>query len=351
MSEKIKFSVLVPVFNVESFITECIDSVLHQTYQNFELILIDDGSTDSSGKICDEYEKNDNRIKVYHQGNEGHIMARRKAISKVSGDFCLFLDSDDYWDYDLLAYVYQTISKHDCDMVLFKYKRVSENGDILSESKAVFKDNMVFDESNKEEIFKILISSSILNNLIIKAVKFSIIEDADYSQYKNIKNAEDLLESLAILYNAQKIIYIDKAIYNYRMVSSSITHTFNINLVKDVTIVRSTLLQYMKKLRIDNEENLRLFYDFYMHLIVEYIVGLSHSDITNKEKKDILHSIKNLHLYMDALNHIDVSTFSLRQKIVFHLFSKNYYKMLFACGSTMRLISRITKGFKVRKCN
>lgn len=136
--QKIKFSVLIPVYNVENFITECIDSLLNQTYQNFEVILIDDGSTDSSGNICNEYVKKDKRIKVYHQTNQGLIMARRNSIAKASGDFCLFLDSDDYWDYDLLETINQIICEYDCDLVIYKYKRVSKKRVFISEAKSVF---------------------------------------------------------------------------------------------------------------------------------------------------------------------------------------------------------------------
>ena len=90
-------SIIVPVYNIEKYIDECIQSVLNQTYTAWELILVDDGSTDNSGNICDEYAKTDTRIKVLHQKNQGVSAARNIALDKAEGDYIMFLDADDYW--------------------------------------------------------------------------------------------------------------------------------------------------------------------------------------------------------------------------------------------------------------
>lgn len=338
---KTKFSVLIPVYNVENFLVECLDSVLKQGYKDFEIILIDDGSTDSSGKICDEYAKKDNRVKVYHQSNQGLIMARRNAIPDATGDFCLFLDSDDYWNFGLLEMINETICKYNCDMVIYKYNRVSKKGAVICEAESVFKDKMIFDRENKEQLFKKIINSSDLNNLVCKAVKHSIIDNVDYSQYKKIRNAEDLLQSIPLLYNAEKIVYIDKPMYNYRMVSTSMTQTFNINLFRDVTTVRGVLMQYIQKLKIDNEDNLNLFYQFYIKAILDYIFALISSNITKIEKIEILNNIKNLPLYIDTLNYIDTSNLSLRQKNAFYLFNKDYFQVLFVYARTVEFLKKI----------
>ena len=91
-------SIIVPVYNVENYLTECIESTLKQTYHNVEIILIDDGSTDRSGKICDTYANKDNRIKVFHKKNGGLSDARNMGIGKVTGEYIYFLDSDDILD-------------------------------------------------------------------------------------------------------------------------------------------------------------------------------------------------------------------------------------------------------------
>ena len=98
MSEKgFKFSVIMPVFNVEKYIRKSVDSVLKQTYQNIEVLLVDDGSTDNCPKICDDYAELDSRVRVIHKKNGGLSDARNFGIDAASGDYVVFLDSDDYW--------------------------------------------------------------------------------------------------------------------------------------------------------------------------------------------------------------------------------------------------------------
>jgi len=339
----IKFSVLIPVYNVENYVAECINSVLSQSYKNFEIILINDGSTDSSGEICDKFAEVDARISVYHQENKGLIMARRYAISKASGDYYLFLDSDDYWDNNLLEIIYNTILEFNCDLIIFNYKKVSDKGDILTKGESLFKDKTVFDNSNKRQLFELFINSTKLNNLWIKVVKSSIVDSTDYYKYKNVKNAEDLLQSIPLVYNAKKIVYIDKALYNYRMNPNSITHTININSINDVTIARSVLLEYLQKLKIDNEYNIKLFYSFYIKSVANYIVDLLNSDIMWIEKKNILFNINNIELYSKALKIIDILILPFRQKLVIKLFYNKRYKLLYLYCKTVNFIKCIMR--------
>ena len=96
MENQALISVIIPVYNVEEYLCECVDSVLVQTYQNFEIILVDDGSTDSSGRICDEYAEKDSRISVIHQENRGPSKTRNTGLNNANGKYIYFLDSDDY---------------------------------------------------------------------------------------------------------------------------------------------------------------------------------------------------------------------------------------------------------------
>ncbi|HDR7787023.1 glycosyltransferase family 2 protein [Bacillus cereus group sp. Bc252] len=343
--ENPKFSVLIPVYNVEEFIAECIESVLNQTYQNFEVILINDGSTDSSGMVCEEYAKKDNRLKLYHQNNQGLLTSRQNAISKASGDFCLFLDSDDYWETELLEKINQTIDEYNCDLVIFKYKRVSEKGEFISEAPSIFKDETVFDNKNKEELFKKIINSSNLNNLVCKAVKRNLLNNIDHSQDYKVKNGEDLLQSLPLLYKSKRTIYVNYALYNYRTVLSSITNTLNVNFLKDITVVRGSLLYYLKKLGMDTEDNLKEFYQFYMQLFLNYIFELINSNISKKDKITIITNFQQEQLYKDAMEKIKISGFSSEKKILFYLIRKNYYKAIFIYGKVINSLKKITKYF------
>lgn len=123
-----KISVIVPVYGVEQYISQCIESLIAQTYKNIEIILVDDGSKDRSGEICDEYAAKDDRIRVYHKQNGGLSSARNKGIEEASGEWIIFLDSDDVWaDKDCLTKLLHYVSSLNLDIVRFEYQAVNEN--------------------------------------------------------------------------------------------------------------------------------------------------------------------------------------------------------------------------------
>ncbi len=130
-----KISVIVPVYNSELYLEECIESVLNQTYDNFELILINDGSSDNSKYICDKYEKKDNRVRVKHICNSGVSVARNIGISISTGDYIVFVDSDDYINPDMLKELYNYINKYNTDMVICDFMYYKNNVFINSEVK------------------------------------------------------------------------------------------------------------------------------------------------------------------------------------------------------------------------
>lgn len=347
--ESIKFSILIPVYNVENFLRECIDSILDQSYKNFEVILINDGSTDLSGEICNEYLEKDKRVRVFSQINQGHIIARRRALSEAKGDFYLFLDSDDYWDVDLLKEVNQVILEEKCDLVIFRYKRVSEKNEYISQSKTLFSDKTIFNNANKTLLFKEIIKGSDLNNLVCKVVKSTLIENTNYLKYNDIKNAEDLLQSLPIMYKCEKAIYIDRPIYNYRVTSNSITQTFNINRYKDVTIVRSIVLKYIYKLEMNTEENLKIFYEFYIMAILRYINELMIFNVNIEEKKRILLEIKDTELFTAGINYYDNNNLKLEYRITMYFLNNNYYNLLYIFSVSLFQLKRGIRFLYLKK--
>lgn len=129
-----KVTIIVPVYNVQDYLNRCIDSLTNQTYKNIEIFLVDDGSTDNSGAICDNYKKNDKRIKVIHKKNGGQSDARNCALDKMTGDYVAFVDSDDYVDNDYIEYMMSLITNDDSDVAICSYKAIYENGSIISQA-------------------------------------------------------------------------------------------------------------------------------------------------------------------------------------------------------------------------
>ena len=123
-------SIVLPIYNVEKYLSNCIESVLIQTYKNLEVILVDDGATDSCGKICDEYAKKDDRIVVYHKENGGLSDARNYGLERCKGEYITFIDSDDYVDSDYVMYLYSTLIKYKTKMSICQHKVHYDNGKI-----------------------------------------------------------------------------------------------------------------------------------------------------------------------------------------------------------------------------
>ena len=133
-----KASVIVPVYNVEAYLEKCVQSILRQTEQDFELLLVDDGSTDSSGQLCEELAKKDSRIRVIHQENQGLGGARNTGIREAKGDWLLLVDSDDWIEPEILEKTLEAGLREEADMVVFPFRSVDEEGREL----AVFRENI-----------------------------------------------------------------------------------------------------------------------------------------------------------------------------------------------------------------
>lgn len=208
-----KFSVIIPVYNVEKYLNECVDSVLAQSYQDFEIILIDDGSTDLSGDICDQYEREFNCVKVVHQNNYGLSEARNTGIRTAQGKYLVFLDSDDYFKEDGLGTLSQIIEKNNPEVIINNYYCVTENTETLCSKNWKFPEII-----NASE--RALIECSDARNIILTA--WCVVVRKDYLMnhnlmfYPGIKH-EDELWTPQIIINSNKIAFNEKAFYCYRM--------------------------------------------------------------------------------------------------------------------------------------
>lgn len=345
--QEINFSVLIPVYNSEEYLPQCIESVLNQSFQGFEIILVNDGSTDGSAKLCQEYGEKDLRIKVCHQENQGQIAARMKAWQEASKEYCLYLDADDYWDQDTLETIKETILEYRSDLVIFKFRQVSNRGALILEGPGVFPDRSVF-EGNKEAIFKKVIKSTSLNSIVCKAFKRELLEGFEYAPYKGNRNAEDLLQSLPLLYEAEKIVFLEKALYNYRESPGSVTRSLNTNFFEDITLARAELLKILIELGLDSRDNLRDFYNFYIEAILDYLTVLINANLPNEQKRRVMASIPNLSLYKKGGSFFDHSYLSFINKIRFFLFERELYNFLIVFEKLCNVL-RCFKNLLVRK--
>ena len=217
-------SFLIPVFNTKTYLPECLDSILCQAGAEFEVVLLDDGSTDGSGELCNQYAaKYPDIVRVVHKNNEGLLLTRRRGFREAKGNWFICVDSDDYIASDLLQTVAQMIQEYDCDMVMYNFDYVDDDGNHTA-SRLSISDRTVYERETKREIYEKRLLSVDVNSLCMRAVRRDLLDlDADYSGCGIRNMCEDAIQILPLYTNAKKIVYTSKPLYHYRKGQNSIT--------------------------------------------------------------------------------------------------------------------------------
>ena len=202
-------SVIVPVYNVENYLRECLDSIVAQTYRNIEVILIDDGSNDSSGAICDEYADKDNRIKVIHKENGGVSAARNTGLDIAKGDWISYVDSDDYIESTMIETLICLAKKNDVELAMCSFKDISECDNVLHENdiRIFSKDELIYNYVVRNADYRITegIWDRIYKRVLVEGLRF-----------KNDRINEDILYTMEVFTRAHKAVYTSENLYNYR---------------------------------------------------------------------------------------------------------------------------------------
>lgn len=212
-----EISIVVPVYNVEKYLSKCILSILNQSFTDFELILIDDGSKDNSGRICDEYRGRDSRIKVIHQENLGLSSARNVGLETSEGKYVTFIDSDDFIHPNMLEVLYNNMLENEADISICDYNLVYEGKEIYKE----LGDNNIRLYNNIEGVRKIVEKSEAsMITAWSKLYKRSLFYDI---RYPVGKYHEDEFVTYKLLYKSTKIVTTSAKLYYYLQRSNSIT--------------------------------------------------------------------------------------------------------------------------------
>lgn len=220
-----KFSIVMPAYNASNYLEACVASVKAQTYSEWELLAIDDGSTDDTLSKLEQFATADRRIRIFHQENSGQFCARQRGIEAATGEYLLFLDSDDALEENCLLTVYEALKEKKWDMLLFTGAVILPNetvkrrfGQMGTEKKSIPV------QSLRENI----ISSHDMNSLCIKAIRRELFDgdDGDYSVIKGVGCAEDKVRLLYPLTKAKQICYIPDCLYRYYYREQSVIHRF-----------------------------------------------------------------------------------------------------------------------------
>lgn len=328
-------SVIVPVFNVERYIAKCIESILNQNYRNIELILVNDGSTDRSGEICDAYKEKDNRIKVIHKSNGGQSGARNLGIEMATGEYIVFLDSDDFWLDDKLEGMVKKLKNDNPDMLMFKaYSYYSDSDSYEPFSKEY--NHLCFKGNGREVLANILkedydfgwcpiwylIKREILIEQNLKFLEGYLCEDVNY---------------VFELWNIVKsVVYYDEYVYAYRRDNlNSTTHIASFKFCKNLLDILEINLALLKKYNINGELKNLLFLNMQTlvsvvlfwfnkydakekHVLKEKIENLMEIYIIDEEYKTLIRKKEKIVLFTVKILGIKCTAFiwSLKRKLV-----------------------------------
>lgn len=207
-----KVSVIVPVYNVESYLRRCIDSILEQSHEDFEILLIDDGSTDISGTICDEYAEKDRRVITIHQENRGVSAARNAGLDRCSGAYISFVDPDDWIEKDMFRDMLRVIEEQNADFAVCNEVHVyTETHGIIKKCKNHWPDLLGITTVKDDDLYKLIFARSVI--MCNKIVKRSIIGEHRWNP--DFSYGEDFVFLLEILADCRSAVIVPNCYYNY----------------------------------------------------------------------------------------------------------------------------------------
>ena len=265
-------SIIIPVFNLEKYIGECLRSVISQTYKNLEIIVVDDGSTDASGVICDQFAKNDVRIKVIHKKNEGSSVARNVGMEIALGDYIGFVDGDDYIDLDMYEYLLSLIQENAADISVCRFRKID----------LPYKPYNVESESNEIEVLDSI--SAVRAFIKYKKHITGYIWNGLYSRQVLVPFTvgvlfQDQEFKVKSLLKASRIVTSNTIKYNYRYRAASVTNYGHYEKkVHDFSIIATNIQNCLSIL--EDKSLLNLYYRRALKFGVSFLSGSLHSDMS-----------------------------------------------------------------------
>lgn len=330
-----KISVIIPVYNSEKYLSKCVDSILTQSYKDFEVILIDDESTDRSPALCDEYAQNDSRVKVIHKKNGGTADSRNVGLSAVTGDYITFMDNDDYWNSNTCLYnMVQQLTETKADILLHYSTVYWENKNIF-ESPADTCDRDKIVNQPLEQSLKYIIQSGFLDRAVwSKVIKSSLIKDNQIHFPKGMRN-EDTYFTGQLLLHAKSFDYYNDPFYVYRKghTQAQTSKSLKYSQVHDLQKICTEYIQSVENNPEFSKELKKIYLSYIAYPYCVWI-GQSHFIKTDAIKADVKEMRKysyvinnNYDPYVKLISKVyKLLGFKITSKLLYHYINKKYYK-------------------------
>ena len=280
------FSIIIPVYKVEKYLNDCVNSVLQQTFKNFEIILVDDGSPDNCPAICDDISKNNENVKVIHKQNGGLSSARNAGLNEANGEYVIFLDSDDFYlDDKFLFQAKEKLEKNNSDALVFQRRKFFESTNTLSNPPSKY--NEAWEDLNFDKLVLELSKSDKLDaSAATKITKREFLIKNNLF-FKEKIFSEDVEWFFRYIQKLQSITFLNNPVYGYRLREGSITHTIKIKNIQDLFFSITSYAEQIKNSNL-SYKNAVLNYMAYQYFIV---IGLCYK-FKCEETNDILKQCK-----------------------------------------------------------
>ncbi len=288
-------SIVIPVYNAEQYLRETLDAVQRQSYREYELLLINDGSTDKSGNICDEYAEKDPRIKVFHRENSGPSVTRNFGVEKAEGEYIAFVDADDVIDDNYLEVLHQNMNQYEADLVLCDYERFYEDD---LERKVHYRNSIysVAIAKSKAELANVFKNPS--TNLFGVAI-WGKLYKAEIIKKHGVRFPEDVSYEEDCCFNIQYYDYVDttvftsETVYHYRQMKESLSKVYRANTYGDLVNGFNKRKEFAKKIEM-NELDMRKLDTIFMIATINNYKKIAMTDMSFSEKRQA---------YKDTLSH------------------------------------------------
>ena len=326
-------SVIIPVYNQEKYLNKCIDSLLTGTYKNIECIIVDDGSTDNSPELCDEYKKDD-RVVVIHKENGGLSSARKAGFDVCRGQYVTFIDSDDYVDKDYVEKLYNALKDNDADICVCGHYR-DDNGTIISNTYPI-RDRVIDGNVIEEYVLPVIgkIYAPGYDNMPGyvwgRLYKKECLSEKCFISEREVYTEDDIFQ-MYVSEKAKKIVFIkDKLVY-YRDNSQSLTRRYRNGMWNMLKNRHALIETYFEEQGIKNDDRLiaSAFYAIYVSVTNSYILG---------NRKDCVKELKTIRKDAFArrtLNKIRTDLLRPRQKLFYYLFKMKCYSLVYLFRNVM----------------
>ena len=323
-----KISVIIPIYNVEKYLDRCMNSILNQTLEDIEIILVDDGSPDNCPQMCDEYAAKDTRIKVVHKKNQGLGLARNSGLEIATGEFVSFVDSDDYIKLDTYEKVYERIKETDSDICVFSYQNKKDSGE--EEPKVIPIGNGIFEhEGILNTVLPGMIGApseyhrdSYIGMSVCKCIYSKKIIDSYNIRFKSEREfiSEDIIFQLTILPLVSRLVTMKDMFYYYCKNEwaqiPSLTNKYDVNRFNRYKMLYLKEIEILKGLNIDGEGKKRAARMFLGNCRVCIKQISTNPNLTTKQKRKLVSDICNDSVLQDVLKWYRWNKNPFKQQIV-----------------------------------